>query len=200
MARRRTQLTEVDSHAYRYSNYDSPFWARHSSEPMRWHVPEDGPTQYLSLSSDGAWAELIRSEGLTSEDEVAKVLMTLWEAHIKHIAIVNYSDFAAADSCGFPPEALIDDDYTRCQREGRRLRNEDYQGVLAPSAALPGATNLTLFGPRVSIAWDSTPFLCSTIPAQELVKGAPPAGLVTKVRLRGKLHQGFEEYRKSQKV
>src|SRR5262245_37715829 len=62
-------LVDVDAIAHRYSSYDTPFWARENSEPGRWHVRGDGPTQYLSLSSDGAWAELIRNERLTSEDE-----------------------------------------------------------------------------------------------------------------------------------
>ncbi len=199
MARKRTQVTEVNDVAYRYANYDSPFWVRTSSEPMRWHIPEDGPTQYLSLSSDGAWSELIRAEELTSEDEITMVRMKFWQVRVSQSKIVDYSNFAIAETCGFSPEALIDDDYERCQREGRRLRNEGYNGVLAPSAALPGATNLTLFGKRVRIAWDNTPPLCSTVPAQVLVRGAPPPGLVNKVRFKGQTHDDYEGYLKSQK-
>ena len=64
--------------AHRYSSYDTPFWVRENSLPGRWHRRGDGPTQYLSLSTDGAWAELIRNEELRTEDEGAMVSVSMW--------------------------------------------------------------------------------------------------------------------------
>lgn len=58
-------------------------------------------------------------------------------------------------------------------------------GVLAPSAALPGAVNLTLFGARVASRWNRPPLLASSLPASVIAKGAPPPGLVTQVRKIG---------------
>jgi hypothetical protein len=195
MARRRSPATATfEGVAFRYSNYDTPFWVRSNTQAGRWHSVGDGATQYLSVTTDGAWADLIRSEQLRSEDEVAMVSMPLWQARIDQSYLVDYSTFDLAERSGFAAEALIDDDQQRCREEGRRLRDLGYAGVLAPSAALPGATNLTLFGPRVSTSWDSEPALSSAIPAAVLTQGAPPPGLVARVRFRGQVHTGLRDY------
>ena len=185
--------------AYRYANYDTPFWARSNTGPGRWHVPGDGPTQYLSLTTDGAWAELIRDENLSTEAEVALVRMDLWQVRIDCGRLADYRDFEKAEAAGFAPAALIDDDYARCQREGRRLRDLGYGGVIAPSAALPGEANLTLFGARVAVAWDSNPTLTSAVPAGVMTRGAPPEGLAGRVRFVGARHTGYAAYRRAKR-
>jgi RES domain-containing protein len=195
MARRPSPTTTTfEDVAFRYSNYDAPFWVRPNSQPGRWHGAGDGPTQYLSVTTDGAWAELIRSEELRSEGEAALVRMPLWQARIDQSYVVDYSTFELAERSGFAADALVDDDQERCRAEGRRLRELGYSGVLAPSAALPGATNLTLFGPRVSTSWESEPTLASAIPAAVLAQGAPPPGLVARVRFRGQAHAELREH------
>jgi hypothetical protein len=189
--------TTVESIAYRYSNYDTPFWARSNTRPGRWHLVDDGPTQYLSLSTNGSWADLLRTEDLRTEAEAAMVQMPLWQARIDQSYVVDYSDFGAAESAGFPPSALVDDDQARCRVEGRRLRALGYSGVLAPSAALPGEISLTLFGPKVSIGWNSSTNLASAIPASVLTRGAPPPGLTQSVRFVGQVHDGYAVYERS---
>jgi RES domain-containing protein len=182
------KTVSVNTIAHRYSSYDTPFWVRENSQVGRWHVRGDGPTQYLSLSTDGAWAELIRNEELRTEDEVAMVSVSMWAVAISQEMIVDYSSFELAEEAGFDPSALVDESYELCQREGARLRALSYAGVLAPSAALPGARNLTLFGPRVASTWDRPPLLASSIPATILTKGAPPPGLLARVRRLGTPH------------
>lgn len=194
MPRRGPPLVELDEVAHRYSSYDTPFWARENSEPGRWHVPGEGPTQYLSLSTDGAWAELIRNERLTSEDEIAMVSVQMWAVEVNQAMIVDYSTFERAEAAGFDPGALVDEDYRRCQEEGARLRELDYGGILSPSAALPGATNLTLFGPRTASTWGRPPLLASSLPATVITKGAPPPGLLAKVRQIGAPHADIVTY------
>ena len=183
-----------DGVAFRYSNYDTPFWVRSNNEAGRWHHGGDGPTQYLSTSVEGAWAELIRAEGLKSELEVSMIKMPMWVAEVHVQRIADYETFEKAAQAGFPPDALIDDDYSRCQLEGHRLREAGYQGVFAPSAALPGAVNLTLFGAKVASSWGVRPLLASSIPATTLAVGAPPEGVVEKVRQEGERHSLFEQY------
>jgi hypothetical protein len=180
--------------AHRYSSYDTPFWVRENSLPGRWHARGDGPTQYLSLSTDGAWGELIRNEELRAEDEVAMVSVSMWAVLIDQGMIVDYSSFALAERSGFDPSALVDENYERCQREGARLRALDYAGVRTPSAALPGAKNLTLFGPRVASSWDRPHLLASSVPATIITKGAPPPGLLARVRQIGSAHADFVAY------
>jgi hypothetical protein len=180
--------------AHRYSSFDTPFWVRENSQAGRWHRPGDGPTQYLSLSTDGAWAELIRSEELRTEDEVAMVSVSMWAALLDEGVIANYSTFEQAERSGFDPGALVSEDYEQCQSEGARLRKEGFSGVIAPSAALPGTLNVTLFGARVMSTWDRPKLLASSIPAMILTKGAPPPGLLLRVRRLGTPHGGLVEH------
>lgn len=179
---------------FRYSNYDTPFWVRQNSSPGRWAVPEDGPTQYLSLHPDGAWADLARRENLRTEADLATVRTRIWIAEIRDQLIVDYSSFENAERAGLPPLALVSDDYTDCQAEGRRLRQLNFAGVLAPSAAIPGVINLTLFGPRRRIQWGTNSQLRSTIPAAIVALGAPNPEISARVRHYGDAHADYEAY------
>jgi RES domain len=191
----RPPVTAIDTTLYRYSSYDSPFWVRENSEPGRWHARGDGPTQYLSTSTDGAWAELIRREELRTEDEVAMVSVSMWAIAAEYRMIVDYSTFERAEAGGFDPAALVDEDHESCQPEGARLRKLSYAGVIAPSAALPGAINVTLFGTRIASAWGRPPLLASSLPAAIITKGAPPPGLLSRVRHIGAAHVGLVAFR-----
>lgn len=184
-----------DCSAFRYSDYDSPFWARPNTAPGRWHYAGQEATQYLALHPDGAWAELARAENLRSDNDLALVRMPIWAARISEHGIVDYRDFARAEEAGLPPDALVDDDYTRCQAEGQRLRELGYRGVLAPSAALPGFLNLTLFGPRIASGWSRERQLASSVPAAVVAVGAPAVGLAARVRFIENPHSDFEKYR-----
>jgi RES domain-containing protein len=195
MAHRGVEVETVDAIAYRYSSYDTPFWARENTEPGRWHIRGDGPTQYLAMSTDGSWAELIRNAELRTEDEVALVSVPMWAVRVHQAMVVDYSTFHRAEAAGFDPDALVDEDYRPCQSEGARLRALGYSGILAPSAALPGEINLTLFGPRMASAWDRPPLLASSLPATIITKGAPPPGLLARVRQIGAPHRGLRAYR-----
>jgi RES domain len=188
------QQTKFVDAAFRYSNYDTPFWVRPNSDEGRWHRIGDGPTQYLSATVEGAWAELIRAEGLRSEAEVALLRMPMWAADLDVHRIADYETFEKAGEAGFAPDALIDEDYNRCQKEGARLREAGYLGVLAPSAALPGAVNLTLFGPRIASRRGTPSALASSIPATPIAVGAPPGEIVSRVRHRGEPDPVYESY------
>lgn len=195
----RPETVAFEQVAFRYSNYDTPFWVRPNSEPGRWHVVGDQPTQYLSTTVEGAWAELIRAEGLTSEVEVSLIRMPMWVAEVHVQRIADYGSFEKAEAAGLAPDALIDDDYGRCQAEGRRLREAGFQGVLAPSAALPGAVNLTLLGARVASSWGIRPLLASSVPATKIAVGAPPEGIVERVRQAKQKHSLYEDFLRSRR-
>jgi len=179
---------------FRYANYDTPFWARNNRTPGRWHQPGDGATQYLSLHPDGAWAELIRREGLRTESDVALVRMQMWAIALEQRSLVDYSTFEKAKAAGFDPHALVDDDYSICQKEGWRLRSEGLCGVVAPNAALPAAINITLFGRRVRATWGSLPKLASAVPTCLVAIGCPAPGLASRVRHYDEMHAGYEAY------
>lgn len=180
--------------AFRYADYDTPLWARPNTEAGRWHSARTEPTQYLCLSPDGCWADLIRGENLRSEPEVAFIRMPLWVLKVDEERIADYSTFEKAEAAGFQPHALVDEDWERCQAEAERLRQLGFRGVLSPAAALPGETALTLFGGRRAVGWEDQPSLASAIPAKIVTVGAPPAGLIERVRFRGEEHAGHAAY------
>jgi hypothetical protein len=177
---------DFDDVAFRWSDYDVPLWTRPNTSPLRWNRAFEEATQYLSLSPEGSWAELIRAEGLRTAEELELVSMPMWILRVRETAIADYSTFEKAQSAGFPPQALVDEDYERCQAEGRRLRERGFRGVLAPSAALPGAIDLTLFGRRLTVPWEHPEkrLMASFIRAKRLAIGHPPPELLPLVRHR----------------
>ncbi|HXE44853.1 MAG TPA: RES family NAD+ phosphorylase [Conexibacter sp.] len=194
----RPRAVAVDEVAYRWSEYDTPLWARPNSSAQRWNRTREAPTQYLSLTPEGAWAELIRTEDLTSVVAVRLVSMPLWALQVRETRVADYATFEKAEAAGFPPEALVDEDHERCRAEGTRLRARGFRGVLAPSAALPGAVNLTLFGARLAVEWncDEDRRLAAFVPARQLAVGHPPDDLFALVRQRTAPHAGLADYRR----
>lgn len=177
---------DYDGVAYRWSDYDVPLWTRPNTSALRWNRARQAPTQYMSLSPEGAWAELIRAEHLRTVQELRLVSMPLWELSVRETSIADYSTFEKAASAGFPADALIDADYEPCEAEADRLRAGGFRGVLAPSAALPGAVNLTLFGRRLMVPWDypEDRLMASFVRARRLAVGRPPDELLPLVRHR----------------
>ncbi len=178
---------DYDGVAFRWSDYDVPLWARPNTGALRWNRAGQAPTQYMSLSPDGAWAELIRAERLRTVEELRLVSMPMWVLRVRETNLADYSTFEKARAAGFPPGALVDEDYSLCEAEADRLRASGFRGVLAPSAALPGAVNLTLFGRRLTVPWDypERSLMASFIPAKRLAVGRPPEELLALVRHRG---------------
>jgi len=185
-----------DSVAFRWSDYDVPLWTRPNSTGLRWNRARRDATQYLSLTTDGSWAELIRSERLLTEADLRLVSMPVWVLQIRETKLADYSTFEKAQDAGFPPDALVSEDYERCQAEAERLRGRGFRGVLAPSAALPGAVNLTLFGRRLAVPWDypETALMASFVRAKRLAVGRPPDELLPLVRQRGEPHVLLNEH------
>ena len=176
------------------TSYDVPLWVNPNRREGRWNLPGVGCTQYFALDAEAPFAETIRHEDLRSEADVSHYSTTLWQLKVDEGAVVDYSDFALAEAAGFPPEALVEDDYERCQAEAAWLVSKGAQALKTPSAALPGSVNLTVFGARVPIPWSSTASLTSAMPSQRLMDGHPPAGLVSRVRYFGQEHSQLLSY------
>jgi RES domain-containing protein len=171
----------ADLVAFRYSSYDVPFWVRPNRLPQRWNRAYDGPTQYWSLTPDGAWAELVRSEGLRDEAELDLIRMPIWACRLSSMSLLDLSDPGVLRQYDLRPENLIADEWATCQQAGTKMRADGVRGILTPSAALAGATSLTLFGPRRAIALGCQPALASTIPASVVAIGRPPRNLLQRV-------------------
>jgi hypothetical protein len=184
----------LQTRVYRATSYDVPLRVAANPRSGRWNIASAGSVQYLCLDAQGPFAEKIRHENLRTEKEVATYKVALWELEVNEGFVVDYGTFEKAEAAGFPPEALVDDDYERCQKEAQRLVSLGARGVISPSAALPGSVNLTLFGQRVEVGWGARPGLASAVPAQRLVTGHPPAGLVERVRFFGEEHALLEQH------
>ena len=167
--------------AFRWANYDVPFWARANSRDGRWNYAGVDSTQYWSLTPSAAWAELIRHENLLTEAELDLARMPFWVCRLSTAMLVDFRQPTERDEHGITDEDLIDDDWTACQQLAVALR-ERVRGVIAPCAALPEHANITLFGRRRAVDWESRPALASTVPASRAAIGRPPEGLVDRVR------------------
>jgi hypothetical protein len=180
--------------AYRVTSYDVPLRVSANRRAGRWNFAGSGTTQYACLDVEAPFAEMLRHEELRGETGAAMFRATLWQLQVNEGVVVDYGTFEKAEQAGFPPEALVDDDHELCQREAQRLDSLGAGGILSPSAALPGSIGLTLFGPRVPIAWDADVEISAAIPAQALATGAPPEGLVDRVRHFGEAHRSLGAY------
>ncbi len=195
MARRPPTFVDQVVIAYRATSYDVPVWVSPNRREGRWNIANQEPiAQYMSLDAEAPFAEMLRHENLRSESDASHYRTTIWQLQVDSGAIVDYSTFELAEGAGFDPEALVSDDYEFCQAEARWLVSHNARGVLAPSAALPGSTNLTLFGPRVRVRWGTPVKLASSVPAQPISTGAPPTGLIERVRYYGQREPKLEEY------
>jgi RES domain-containing protein len=168
--------------AYRATSYDVPLWVNPNRRSGRWNIAHERPTQYLCLDAETPFAHVLRHEGLRTDEAASHYSTTIWQIRVSEGAVVDYRTFELAEAAGFDPEALVSDDYERCQAEAEWLVSNGATGVLSPSAALPGSVDLTLFGTRVRVPWTSTAELASAVPAQTLTTGAPPRGLAERVR------------------
>jgi RES domain-containing protein len=161
-----------------------PFWVRANTRPGRWHVVGDPPTQYWSLTPAGAWAELIRCEGLTTEAELNDIRIAIWVCRLSSMGLADLHTPEIRDHYNLRLSDLTTDTWAACQQAGSKIRADGARGILAPSAGLPNAVNLTLFGPRRTIAFDRKPALASAVPSAIAAIGRPPKGLVDRVLRR----------------
>ena len=119
-------------------------------ESGRWHREGEALVQYLALSSDGAWAEFVRYDGVRVDARRRRALRSLWQVRVAADRIADLSTFDAWEACGLDP-AIAVGDHADSQALASELRRAGYRGVLSPSAALDlaGAVNLALFGARI---------------------------------------------------
>lgn len=174
-----------------------------TQESGRWHRLGEGYAQYLSLSPLGAWAEWARYESIRSAARAREQRRNLWVVHVVETEIANLQSFDHLDRCGLDPRLAVGD-HAASQRLADDLRVAGFRGVLAPSAALPGVLNLTVFGPRYEkvlviapSAWDNPDpeaWLPCTIASEA---GPMPSALTTETVFRTKPHEGYRAWLKA---
>lgn len=108
-----------------------PFmWETPAQPAGRWHAAGDGPVHYFATTTDGAWAELIRHEGITDPEDIAGLRAALWVIEVPDGQALAEPVLAEAVITGGTAV------YPACQAEAKRLREAGNAGLIAPSAAL----------------------------------------------------------------
>jgi hypothetical protein len=170
---------------FRQADPRYPFLWSHASQPAaRWHADGDGPAHYFADTPDGAWAELLRHEEITSPEDAATLRRAMWAIDIGDAPLVPVS---------LPARVLTGDrsTYRACEEHASAQRARGARRLTAPSAALvPGGAAgreiangrerpapsrdgrvIVVFGPPDGLmGW------------QVVERGAPPPGVLSRVR------------------
>jgi RES domain-containing protein len=180
---------------YRFAAYATPLRTVPAWQPARFsRGDEDEPTQYLALHPLGPLAELMRNAELRSTEQVHAISTRTWALEVPLDDLPEIT-FASAERFGITAEQLVGDDYAPCQELAVTLRRQA-EGVIVPSAALPGTRNVVLFGPRVAAPYLTRPVSSLDIPASITADGArPPMSLGEVVRFAGDTHAALDAWR-----
>jgi RES domain-containing protein len=180
---------------YRFAAYATPLRTVPAWQPARFsRGDEDEPTQYLALHPLGPLAELMRNAELRSPEQVRVISTRTWALDVPVDDLPEIT-FATAERFGITAEQLVADDYGPCQELAMTLRAQ-VEGVIVPSAALPGTRNVVLFGPRVAAPYLTDPVSTLDVPASITADGArPPASLMSVVRFAGDAHAALSAWR-----
>lgn len=115
---------------FRHADRRLPFLQEGADQPPgRWHGEGEGPLQYFADTPDGAWAEFLRHEELTSPEDLRTVTRAIWVVEVPDEDLAEPSLSRAAMTGGAPS-------WERCRSEARRLGEAGHTGFEAPSAAL----------------------------------------------------------------
>jgi hypothetical protein len=179
--------------------YHSAGEAYPSQQSGRWHGYGEGYAQYLALEASGAWCELIRYERIRAHTRATEYVRRLWLVHVDEEEIADLSTFEHYERCGLDPRLAVGE-HDASRQLAEELRDAGYRGLLSPSAALAGATNLTLFGERYEKVLRTRPdqwpnprpglrLACNLV-----AESGPPVELVTETCFVGMEHDGYRDY------
>jgi hypothetical protein len=171
---------------FRLANYETPLWSVENFAAGRYNGVGSGFTQYLSLHPLTPWAELLRNENRRSRDRAVLMRYPLWAIRAQLEDDPVELTFDNAKDVGLTPGDLVADDFAACQAVAATFRSRGPRAFTAPSAALPGTTNLIVLEPRVLVSFNQVPFdeidWPGSVTAQD---GRCPDGLWEMVHYRG---------------
>jgi hypothetical protein len=183
--------------AFRLANYETPLWSVENFSAGRYNDPDSGFTQYLSLHPLTPWAELLRNEDRRTRERALLMRYPLWALRVQLDEEPFRLTFDDAEDLGLRPGDLVADDHTRCRALAQRFRAGGPQAFVAPSAALPGTTNLVVLAPRILAPWTQVPLDELDWPGSLTCQdGRCPEGLWDLVHYRdaGTKHAGLEAW------
>ena len=144
--------------AFRLANYETPLWSIENFSAGRYNAAGSGFTQYLSLHPLTPWAELLRNEDRRTRERAVLMRYPLWAIRAQLEDEPFHLTFDNAGDLGLTATDLVDDDWERCRALGEAFRAGGPRAFTAPSAALPGTTNLIVLEPRVLVSYNQVPY------------------------------------------
>jgi RES domain-containing protein len=147
--------------AYRGISGLRPLWWTPNLGWGRWHGPAQPlPVQYLSTHPMGPLAEQARHAGALDAAALRQLRRNVFALRVRLDRVVDLG-FAAAAAAGLEPEALVGppSTYPVCSAwlGGLLAGLPALQGLLVPSAALPGTRTLAILGKRHPFPYLATP-------------------------------------------
>jgi RES domain-containing protein len=120
----------------------------------RWNAPASFATLYTSLEPDTAVLEGLahhRYFGLPLASALPRILAA---ARVELQRVLDLTEPGVRRTLGLNQAALVSEDWRAANRDGREARTQalgrlaweaEWEGLLVPSAAAPGRTNLIVF-------------------------------------------------------
>ena len=188
---------------FRLANYETPLWAVENFSAGRYNRADAGFTQYLSLHPLTPWAELLRNEDRRTRERALQMRYPLWAIRVTLAEEPIELTFDNALTFGIDPADLVADDHGPCRDLATGFRSGGPRAFLAPSAALPGTTNLVVLEPRVLTSWSAEPVDEQDWPGSLAAQdGRCPEGLWELVRYRGRRssHPAYAAWRAGEQL
>jgi RES domain len=171
---------------FRLANYETPLWSVENFSAGRYNAADAGFTQYLSLHPLTPWAELLRNEDRRPRDRAILMRYPLWALRVLVDDDPFELTFDNAADYGLNPSDLVDDDHGPCRALAGAFRAGGPKAFMAPSAALPGTTNLIVLEAHVLASWNQVPLDEIDWPGSMTSQdGRCPEGLWDLVHYRG---------------
>jgi hypothetical protein len=172
--------------AYRATAYETPLWAFPNLEDGRYNRAGGRATQYFGLHPMAPWAEQLRCLNRRTADQAREMRIGIWAMRIALDDDPVALTFDDVGRYGLDAADLVSDDHAACRALAEALYADGARSILAPSAALPGATSLVVLEPAAIIDYHAEPIDSEDCPAALLAQhGRCPENLWNHVHFRG---------------
>lgn len=110
----------------------------------RYHRGGGEGAWYASSHERAAWAELFRHHQ-SPELSPFEIRRRVGRVRVENLAVLDLTDPEVRERIDVTEDELVSDDLSVCQAIGDRAREVGFDGILGPSAALPGEATLAVF-------------------------------------------------------
>ena len=128
----------------------------------RFNPPNELGALYTSLDGTTAVKEVargLRQRGV-DPDQFPEGTWWVYERKLELKSVLDLTDPVVLQKIGIPPSSLTGSDLTTTREIAAAARERGYEGLLVPSAAVPGSKNVAIFTDKLSarpIVYSSRP-------------------------------------------